>query len=151
MKCSPNNESADQITRVQPKSRTNQQVPRRDFRLTMFNEETCCNLLKSLHNSNQNFLLQVTPFSTNVFVKNSIVNRYHETETKKNQDENVQKFESLGKLELGNKCLKNKMQVVKGALEITTFDQEVLADSLKKSDTKIIDLVNSLEISNKAL
>jgi hypothetical protein len=92
----------------------------RDFRLTMFNEETCCNLLKSLHNSNQNFLLQVTPFSTKVTVKNSIVNRYHEPKT--NQDENIQKFESLAKLEFENNFLKNEMRVVKSALEKATFE-----------------------------
>ena len=89
----------------------------------------------------------MTPFSTNVFVKNSIVNRYHETETKKNQDENVQKFESLARLELENKFLKHEIQVVKVALEKATFDQEVLAVSLKKSDTKVM----KLDITNNRL
>ena len=69
----------------------------------------------------------MTPFSTKLFVKNSIVNRYHEPETKKNQDENMQKFESLAQLELENKFLKHEIQVVKGALEKATFDQEVFA------------------------
>ena len=121
---------------------------RRDFRLTMSNEETCSNLLKSLHNSNQNFLLQVTPFSTKITVKNSTVKRYHKLEPKKSNNDNVQKFESLTKLEHENNFLKSEMQVSKGALEEAILDQDVLADSLKKSDTKVLELEKSLEIIN---
>jgi hypothetical protein len=43
------------------------------------------------------------------------------------------------------------MQVLKGALEKATLDQKVLADSLKKSDTKAIELENSLEITKNRL
>ena len=117
----------------------------------MFNEETCSKLLQSLNNSNQNFLLQVTPFSTKITVKNSAVKRYNKPEPKKNQSEKVEQFESLAKLEIENKFLKSEMKVAKGALEEAILAQEVLADSLKKSDTKVVELEKSLEITNHKL
>ena len=113
----------------------------------MFNEKTCINLLKSLHNSNQNFLLQVTPFSTKITVKNSFVNSYHQPGPKKNHEvEDVKKSGSLARLGHENKLLKSELIV-----EEAVFDQEALVDGLQKSENDVLELEKSLEISKNKL
>jgi hypothetical protein len=47
---------------------------------------------------------------------------YPPPEPKKTHNENVQKFESLAKLEHENNFLKIEMQVAKGALEVAILD-----------------------------
>ena len=119
----------------------------------MFNEETCSSILKSLQFSNQNFLLQVTPFSTKITIKNSFVNRFHEPPPKADRaDQAVEeraiskRFETLAAtLEEENKLLKNEISMVKADLNTAEEENITLLDSLNKSESKILELEKSNE------
>ena len=122
-------------------------------------EETCFNLLKSLNNSNQNFVLKITPFSTKITVKNSQVIRYNNAQYETNSTE-ADAFISIDDktfeartvaLEIENNYLKEELRNAKKASEKSILYEVDLLEKIDSKSKEIEALQNALQTTDLKL
>ena len=118
-------------------------------------EETCFNLLKSLNNSNQNFVLKITPFSTKITVKNSQVIRNNNGQYKTNSaeaDNDDKTFEARTiALEIENNYLKEELRNAKKASEKSILCEVDLLGQIDIKSKEIEALQNALQTTDLKL